>query len=148
MKTHFPTPLGGLGLASPRIGTDADSKRTPKVIIGAVGEPLATDLAAHFAKLGWRVKRVTDGDDARRHATHCRAHAVVLPVESFAESGFLACAKLAMSLPKARVVLVGEDSDDNERFALFAGAAGYATPDTPAGELVGMILGRLAPLVN
>ena len=90
MKIHFPHTTGGLGLSSNRIGTEPETKRMPKVIIGAVGEPLATALAAHFAKLGWRMKHAADSDEARRHAAACRAYAVILPVDSFAESGFLA----------------------------------------------------------
>ena len=148
MKIHFPHTTGGLGLSSNRIGTEPETKRMPKVIIGALGEPLATALAAHFAKLGWRVKHATDSDDARRHAAACRAYAVILPVDSFAESGFLACAKLVLGLRKTRVVLVGEESEENERFALFAGAAGYATPDTPAGELARIVTGQFAPTMN
>jgi DNA-binding response OmpR family regulator len=144
MKMHFPQRLGGLGLVSSRIGTEAESKRSPKVIIGAVGEPLAAALAAQFTKLGWRVKHATDGEDARRHAAICRAAAVILPAEALAESGFLACAKLAFGLAKTRVVLVGEESEENEQFARFAGAAGYVTPDTPAHEVVRLVAGRLA----
>lgn len=144
MKMHFPQRLGGLGLASSRIGNEPDSKRLPKVILGAVGEPLASALAAHFLKLGWRVKHATDGEDARRHAALCRASAVILPAEAAAESGFLACAKLRLALPLTKVVLVGEENEENESFARFAGATGYVSHDTQAGEIVRLAVGRLA----
>jgi len=135
-------------LVPSRLTTETEVKRTPKVILGDVGEPLASDLAAHFARRGWRTKTAANSDDARRAAAACRAYAVILPVESFAESGFLACAKLVLGLSKARVVLVGPDSEENERFALFAGAAGYVTPETPVAEVARIITGRMAPTAN
>lgn len=144
MKTHFPYLLGEHGLASNRVGTEPEPKRTPTAVVGAIREDQATELAAQFARLGWRVKRAAGSEDARRLAAKYRAVAVVLPVESFAESGYLACAKLVLGLPDARVVLVGDDSEENERFALFAGAAGYATEGTPAGEIARLVTGRLA----
>lgn len=131
-----------------RLTTETDAKRTPKVVIGDVGEPLASGLAEHFGKRGWRTKTATDATNARATAAACRAYAVILPVESFAESGFLACAKLVLGLSNARVVLVGPAGEENERFALFAGAAGYVTPDTPVAEVARIIVGRLAPTAN
>lgn len=148
MKTHFVHSFGGNGLASSRLGTEADTKRMPKVIIGAVGAELAEGLAHCFAKLGWRVAQVHDGEDASRLAKKCKANAVFLPVDSFTESGFLACAKLVRGQPKTRVVLVGEDSIENEQFARFAGAAGYVTPTTLPAEVASVITGRYAPTMN
>ena len=55
-------------------------------------------------------------------AHRCKAAVVVLPVAPLAESGFLTCAKLVLSMPKTRIYLIGPDDEELERFALFAGA--------------------------
>ena len=82
--------------------------------------------------------------EVRKHAFGGKAAAVVLPVESSCgESGFLTCAKLIRELPNARVILVGEYTEENERLALFAGAfaflPGHATADRLAVAIAGSV---------
>ena len=135
-------------MAASRLTTDLDTKRTPKVILGAISDPLASGLAQHFTKLGWQVKHVADSAAARRAVADCRAYAVFLPTESGTESGFLACAKMAFGQPQTRVVLVGPDRAGYEEYARFAKAAGYVTPDMSAIEAANVVTGLLTPTAN
>ena len=111
----------------------------PKIVLGRLGS-LNEGLEAHFRNLGWRVGSASEGDTVRTMAHRCKAAVVVLPVAPLAESGFLTCAKLVLSMPKTRIYLVGPDDEELERFALFAGAAGYfaetADPATIANGII------------
>ena len=88
----------------------------------------------------------SDLGEIRKKAHGGRAAAVVLPVSAFAgESAFLTCAKLVRSLPMSRVVLVGPASEECERFALFAGAAGYVSDTATADEIAAILFGKPTP---
>jgi hypothetical protein len=120
----------------------ADRKKMPKVVIGLIHGELARVLEVHFRNLGWRVCIADTALEMRAKAHGGRASVVVVPVTAFdTESAFLTCAKLVNGLPKARVFLVGPDSVESERFALFAGAAGYIPETTTASELIRLING-------
>jgi len=113
----------------------------PKIVLGRLGF-LNEMLEAHFRKLGWRVGVAPEGDAVRTMAHRCKAAAVVLPVAPLAESGFLTCAKLVLSMPKTKVYLVGPDDEELERFALFAGAAGYFAETLTPAEIANAILAK------
>jgi DNA-binding response OmpR family regulator len=117
----------------------------PKLVIGLIRGELARTLEAHFKQLGWRVCSADTSDEVRSHAHGGRAAAVVLPASAFdAESGYLTCAKLVRCLPKARVVIVGQPTEENERLALFAGAAGYLADTAGLAEIAAVITGKPA----
>lgn len=123
--------------------TDAEKKRLPKLVIGLIRGELARGLEMQFKQLGWRVCSADTSEEVRAKAFGGRAAAVVLPAAVFAgESGFLTCAKLVRALPKARVVLVGPDTEECERLALFAGAAGYVEETASVAELAAAITGK------
>lgn len=123
-----------------RPALDMNRKPAPKLVIGLIRGELARGLELHFRGLGWRVCSADTGEEVREKALGGRATAVVLPVTAFTgESGFLTCAKLVRMLPKARVVLVGPDTEENERFALFAGAWGYLPETATVTELTALI---------
>lgn len=128
---------------------EKDRVLSPKIVLGMMGSPLATSLESYFHDLGWRVCKADCTGDIRRKAYGGRAAAVVLPVDAFVgESAFLTCAKLVRSLPKVKVVLVGPDSEEAERFALFAGASGYVPDTTSASTVAKLLLGRFVPKPN
>ncbi len=107
-----------------RNGMEKDRKKMPKIIVGMTGTT-ALKLEHAFRQMGWRVSAADGASETRAMAHKCRASAVVLHVDQFAESGFLTCAKLVLEMPKTQVWLVGPAEEELERFALFAGAAGY-----------------------
>jgi len=109
------------------------------VIVRHLGEK-AVALDDYFRQLGWCVKIAEDGANARKLAN--RAQAVVLPVGGRCESGFLTCAKLVAAQPDVRVVLIGPADEEQERFALFAGAAAYVTDAMPMAEVARLIVGE------
>ncbi len=126
-----------------RNATDTEKKRLPKLVIGLIRGELARGLENQFRQLGWRVCSADTSEEVRAKAFGGRAAAVVLPAAVFAgESGFLTCAKLVRALPKTRVVLVGPDTEECERLALFAGAAGYVEETATVAELAAAVTGQ------
>ena len=123
---------------------EKDRKKMPKIIVGLTGTT-ALKLEHSFRQMGWRVSAATGADGIRALAERCRAAVVVLPVAQFAESGFLTCAKLVAAMPKARVWLVGPPEEELERFALFAGAAGYLPDGMSVGEMAELMSQPHAP---
>jgi hypothetical protein len=119
---------------------DAERKKMPKLVIGLIRGELAKGLETHFRAMGWRVCSADTCEEVRAKAHGGRASVVVLPVTAFdTESAYLTCAKLVKGLPKARVFLVGPETKANERFAEFAGAAGYIPETATASQLVGLL---------
>ena len=125
-----------------RSGTDR--KKMPKIIVGMSGTK-ALKIEHAFRQMGWRVSAADGGTETRVLAQKCRASVVVLHVDQFAESGFLTCAKLVLDMPKASVWLVGPADEELERFALFAGAAGYLADGMSTAEMAELMSQPHAP---
>lgn len=115
--------------------------KAPRVVFATAGGR-TPEWESVFRRLGWDVSVTTADEDVRRAAHRVRATAVVLPVEPGTESGLLTCAKLVRELPLCRVVLVGPADEELERFALFAGAAGYVVEGAPGDELIRAVTGQ------
>ena len=113
---------------------EKDRKKMPKIIVGLRGTT-ALKIEHAFRQMGWRVSAADGADETRAVAERCRAAVVILPVSQFAESGFLTCAKLVAAMPKTRVWLVGPAEEELERFALFAGAAGYFSENSSVRDM-------------
>src|SRR5260221_11756514 len=77
-------------------------KKAPRLVLG-LAAGTATDIEAHFRKIGWDVTRAASAEEAAQLAYRGRATAVVLPVDSTIESGLLVCAKLKIARPGTRV---------------------------------------------
>lgn len=89
---------------------------------------------------GWRVLRAGTPVEIRRLAGRHRLDAVVLPVDSPDESGWIACAKLRCARPRVKVFLMGERTPAALRFAQFVGAAGLIPLEIGAAQLVETIV--------
>jgi DNA-binding NarL/FixJ family response regulator len=122
------------------VRTPADRSKAPRVVLATAGAH-TPEWERVFRRLGWEVA-AAEGEDPRRVAHRLRATAVVLPVEPGTESGLLTCAKLVRELPMCRVVLVGPENEELERFALFAGAAAYVVEGAPGDDLVRAVTGQ------
>jgi DNA-binding NarL/FixJ family response regulator len=114
----------------------------PKIVLGRLGT-MNEGLEAEFRQHGWRVGTAAEADGLRTMAHRCKAAVVLLPVAPLAESGFLTCAKLVLSMPKSRIYLIGPDEEELERFALFAGAAGYFAEGTSPADIASAILAKV-----
>jgi DNA-binding response OmpR family regulator len=120
---------------------DASRKKAPRLVLGVTGPGGPAEAAFALHKLGWEITTAATGADARRLACKSRSAAVILPVDGVDESGLLTCAKLARANSKVRVVLVGPDDEEMERFALFAGAMAYVPVGSPVEMLVRAVTG-------
>ncbi len=124
-----------------RIGTD----RVGRTIVLAIPDlPLAAEAAERLGRDGWQVWRAASGSEARRLACRNFPDAVVLPADGPDESGWLTCAKLRRAQPQLRVLLVGDCTDDGQRFAQFVGAADLVPPTVSPDELSTLVDGTAA----
>ena len=125
---------GGCGLLREK---DAKQKAAPRIVIA--GRPgFAARAAEYLYLLGLDVCEADSPADLHALAIRHRTAAVVLPIESCGESGFLTCAKLRLTRPKLKFVLVGEATPRIERFARFVGA-GFATEEDTADAVLRLI---------
>jgi hypothetical protein len=96
----------------------------------------AADIADRLRRLGWDACAASE-EDLHVFTMKKNPAAVILPAEGELESGFLTCAKLRLTIPKLRVVLVGTPTAEAERFAKFVGAK-LATEETAADVVVSL----------
>lgn len=109
---------GGCGLAR---GKDGAKRKAPRIVL-AGGPDFAVRAAEYLYLMGLDVIAAGSAEALHSLAIRSRTAAVVLPVEAAGESGFLTCAKLRLTRPKLKVVLVGKPTDHTRRFARFLGA--------------------------
>jgi DNA-binding response OmpR family regulator len=102
-------------------GRDGGKRKAPRVVL-AGGPDFAAHAAEYLYLMGLDVCSAASAEALHSLAVRSRTAAVVLPVETAGESGFLTCAKLRLSRPKLKVVLVGKPTARSERFARFLGA--------------------------
>ncbi len=113
--------------------------RKPRVVL--VGGTATTPIQERFRQLDWDVSHLPTGDDLTCSVLARRPSAVLIPVETGWESGYLITAKLKKSKPKMRVVLVAPNrTPEAERFARFVGAVLVAETDG-VGRLVAAVTG-------
>ncbi|SRR5579885_1644756 len=137
--TGIQTPGGAVG---GRGGLCCPRRKAPRLVLGLGVSGLAAAVDSHFRNLGWDVARAGCGEEAGRLAHRHKAAAVVLPVQAAAESGLLTCAKLTITRPHARVVLLGPEDARLARWAKYAGAAGYLSEGAGAPAIVQAVLGK------
>ncbi|HEY2911191.1 MAG TPA: hypothetical protein VGI99_13155 [Gemmataceae bacterium] len=124
---------GGCGLLR-----EKDAKRKAPRVVLAGGPGFAASAADYLYLMGLDVCSAATPADLHALAIRNRTAAVVLPVEAGGESGFLTCAKLRLSRPKLKIVLVGEPTPRSERFARFVGA-GFSTETDAANAVLRLI---------
>ena len=105
---------GGCTLTSPR-------KKAARVVVGG-GAVFAARAAERFLASGVDVCTAIALDDLHAIAARKNPLAVVLPADAAGESGYLTAAKLRLTRPKMRVVLIGEATPAAEKLARFVGA--------------------------
>jgi hypothetical protein len=125
---------GGCGVLRER---DVKRKAAPRIVI-AGGPGFAASAGEYLYLMGLDVCSAASPDDLHALAIRHRTAAVVLPIEAGGESGFLTCAKLRLTRPKLKFVLVGDPTPRIERFARFVGA-GFATEADTADAVLKLI---------
>ncbi len=129
-----PSHGSGCGLAKSK---DGSKRKAPRVVL-AGGPEFAKHAAEYLYLMGMDVCSAGTAEALHSLAIRSRTAAVVLPVETAGESGFLTCAKLRLSRPKLKVVLVGSATGTSERFAKFLGAD-FATEADAADAIMKLI---------
>lgn len=125
---------GGCGLAR---GKDGAKRTAPRIVL-AGGPNFAIRAAEYLYLMGLDVCSADSSEALHSLAVRSRTAAVLLPVEAGGESGFLTCAKLRLSRPKLKVILVGVQTLRSERFARFLGVD-FATEADAADAVMKLI---------
>ena len=116
-------------------------KKKPRLILGLNRSDVSAALEAQFRTLGWDVTQVP-ASEVSRAIQRPKAAAIVLSLNTDGESGLLACAKIRLVHPQARILIVGPESTRYSRYARFAGAAGYLPQTVAVPALTRAILGN------
>ena len=105
--------------------------RKPRVVlVGGAGSAAAR---LRFQQLGWDALHLPAGSDLVPAVLARRPLAVLLPIDTGWESGYLLAFKLKKARPRLRVALVAPTREPGaERFARFVGATLLAETDPPA----------------
>lgn len=125
-----------------RAALDPVRRTAPRLVLGLGRSGLADAVARHFESLGWDVTHTQTGTDAGKLAHRARPTAVVLATQLQGESGLLTCAKVRLTRPHVRVVLVGPDDDTLARHARYAGAVGYLPDSVGVAAVARAVLGN------
>lgn len=120
----------------------AEPRRTaPRLVLGLVPSPLTDAVGDHFRELGWDVTRANSGVEAGWLAHRSKTAALVLSTDHPPESGHLTCAKVRLTSPACRVVLIGPACELAARRARYAGAVGYFSEADGVAAIAGAVLG-------
>ncbi len=120
---------------------DPVRRKVPRLVLGLAPSQLADAVATHFRTLGWDVTRAKSGVEAGWHAHRGKPAALVLSADFPGESGHLTCAKVRLTSPNCRIVLVGPGDPVSARRARYAGAVGYLPETAEAAAVARLVLG-------
>ncbi len=70
-----------------------DAVYRPLLVLAYADSAHAAQCGRHFRRLGWEVRLVTTGAEARRLCSMCTPGAVILDIDLPDESGWLTCAR-------------------------------------------------------
>jgi response regulator RpfG family c-di-GMP phosphodiesterase len=107
----------------------------PRIVLAGLRAEQAERIRPVLRRLGWPVQEVESGERIGRILERAPGSVVIVATEGGEESGWLVCAKLTHADPKARVVLVGPDTDRHQRLARFAGAAALVADPVEAARI-------------
>jgi DNA-binding response OmpR family regulator len=119
------------------------SGNRPCLIVAHGDLHYAGALGWAFRRQGWDVYQARSGPEARRLARMLEPDLMVLATDLEEESGWLTCEKVTTEVPRVKVFLVGDASEQRNRdFATFAGAVGLLDSKASVAALVQEVCGR------
>src|SRR6516165_1830089 len=83
----------------------------PRLLMAYTDSAHASRCVRNFRRLGWEVHMVASGAEAQRLATELSPDAIVLDVDLPDESGWLSAAKILLTQPSQRIVLLADRFD-------------------------------------
>ena len=108
------------------------SNARPGLLIAYSDSAQASRCVRRFRRLGWEVHTVASGLEAQRLAGNLLPRVIVLDVDLPDESGWLSAAKILMTHPEQKIVLLAGQPDDSLRDrAQSLGVAGLVRRDDP-----------------
>src|SRR5262245_59266300 len=77
----------------------------PRLLLVYADSAYASLAGRYFRRLGWEVRMVADGAEARRQFEDFQPTFVVIDTDLPDESGWLTCAKIMLDRPCARIII-------------------------------------------
>src|SRR5437763_8521351 len=87
----------------------------PRLLLAYSDSAHASRCVRYFRRLGWEVHMVASGAEAQRLSTELLPQAIVFDVDLPDESGWLSAAKLRLTPPDHRIVLLTGHADAQSR---------------------------------
>jgi DNA-binding response OmpR family regulator len=80
----------------------------PSILLAYTDAAYASQCGRYFRRLGWEVRMVASGAEARELALEYRPDVVALDVALLDQSGWLTSAKISLEKPDLRIILVAD----------------------------------------
>jgi DNA-binding response OmpR family regulator len=121
----------------------------PRLLLIYSDSAHASRCGRYFRRLGWEVRTMPGGCEARQALIGFQPTYVVVDADLPDESGWLTCAKILLTPINARIILqVPSQGDQNFRFAHFLNVDGVVTRADGVEALAERIVERdIAPVV-
>jgi CheY-like chemotaxis protein len=125
---------------------DVGRPTRPRMLLGYSDSAHAARCVRYFRRLGWEVHMVASGAEAQRLANDLLPQAIVLDVDLPDETGWLSAAKIRLTPPEHRIVLLTSciDGQTRERARLL-GVGLVERSDGPEA-LASLVQDRLLPV--
>lgn len=115
----------------------------PRLLLAYADSAFAAAAVRRFRRLGWEAHLVASAEEVQRLVETYAPEVLVLDVELPDESGWLTSAKVALSHPRQRIVLLtAERADAQRERAAQVGAAAIVARSDGVPALVQAVYGR------
>lgn len=137
------TARGRKGKAVMTYNTNTESGPRPRLLFAYADSAFAAAAARCFRRLGWEAHLVASAEEVQRLVEAYAPEVLVLDVELPDESGWLTSAKVALSHPRQRIILLAAERVDAEgERAAQVGATAIVARCDGVSALVQAVYGR------
>lgn len=119
----------------------------PRLLLVYADSAYASSCGRYFRRLGWEVRMVANGGEARRQVAHFQPTHIVVDTDLPDETGWLTSAKILLDRPELRLVVqVPEKGAEDDCFVRFLKVDALVSRQAGIEELTEMLLD--APLMQ
>lgn len=116
----------------------------PRLLLAYSDPAYASRCGRYFRRLGWEVRMVASGGEARRQVPEFHPTFMVIDSDLPDETGWLTCAKVLMDRPQMKVILqVPERDGETNRFMKFVQLDGVVLRKDGVEGLADAVLGQV-----
>lgn len=115
----------------------------PRLLLAYSDSAHASQCGRFFRRLGWEVRMVPCGFEARRQVYEFQPTILVVDADLPEESGWLTCAKIVLDRPQAKILVqVPFRDEESEKQVQFLGLDGLVSREEGVEGLAGAIMGQ------